>query len=240
MARGVKIKESQLDSLLKVCEESEEYGVYYSKEGDDYIQAIEELLNGKNSNDKPFSVEDIIKQPTLDQFEFPGIREFVYVCDLIAKPLKVDTNEMRRFNEKIVVVEDSFVNEVVKNVFEKALGVDYLITCPIEGTEHIIKIGNSRKTFKDRLSSYNCGVTTNVRTASTTNIKILQSFVATRKKFKLYLMDCSDVTTYTWHGIKSAPFASTKGLAYEDILLKEFIRQFNQKPLANVQADATT
>ena len=36
-------------------------------------------------------------------------------------------------------------------------------------------------------------------------------------------MDCSDVTTYTWHGIKSAPFASTKGLAYEDILLKGFI-----------------
>ena len=88
--------------------------------------------------------------------------------------------------------------------------------------------------------SYNCGVVNNWRTASTTNIKILQSFVTTRQIFNLYLYDCSsDVMSFKWHGVESVPFASPKPLAYEDILVKQFIDQFGIKPLANVQANAT-
>ena len=143
-------------------------------------------------------------------------------------------------NEKIVVVNNSFADAEAREIFKNSLGVVYIFTCPIEDKEYIIKIGSSRTTFEKRLGSYNCGVVTNKRTASTTNMKILQSFVATRKIFNLYLLNFGDATTFIWHGVKSVPFASSRTLAYEDILVKEFINQFGIKPLANVQASATT
>lgn len=210
------------------------------KNGKDFINALSKILNTANFNDNPFTDEDILEQPTLDEYAFPGVKEFTYICKLKAIPMVIDVEKMQKQNEKIVVVDNSFGSAEAENIFNSSLGVDYLITCPINNKEYIIKIGNSRNTFKDRLSSYNCGVITNLRTASTTNIKILQSFIATRREFNLYLMDCSDVTTFKWHGVESVPFASPKGLAYEDILVKEFIRQFGAKPLANVQANATT
>ena len=105
---------------------------------------------------------------------------------------------------------------------------------------YIIKIGSSRTTFKQRLGSYNCGVVNNWRTASTTNIKILQSMVTNRINLNLYLFDCSqDLYVIDWHGVRSVPFATPKALAVEDIMIKQFIKQFGHKPLANVQASAT-
>ena len=89
---------------------------------------------------------------------------------------------------------------------------------------YIIKIGQTRKTFQERLTSYNCGNVYNWRTASTTNIKIKQSMVATRAIFNLYLYDCSDEPyVLEWHGIRSAEFAAPKSLAVEDIMIKKFI-----------------
>lgn len=237
---AVKIKnEEQLNLLLGLCNYNPEDGLYYSKEGDDYIESLKTFFQSKNTNDNPFTVEEILEQPSLNDFNFKGVEEFRFICKLKATPMIVDKNNSIKINEKIIVVENSFESEEAKEIFNNSLGVDYIITCPINGKEHIIKIGNSRNTFKDRLGSYNCGVITNIRTASTTNLKILQSFVATRKEFNLYLLDCSDVTTFKWHGVDSVPFASPKGLAYEDILIKKFIEQFNVKPLANVQANAT-
>lgn len=236
---SVKIKsDEQLNLLIQLCDFNSVDGLYYSKQGEDYIAALEKLFHSKNTNDNPFSVKDILSQPILSDFSFKGVEEFKLICKLKAIPMIIDSKNKLKENEKIVVVDNSFVNEEAKDIFENSLGVDYLITCPIDNKEYIIKIGNSRNTFKDRLSSYNCGVITNIRTASTTNLKILQSFVATRKEFNLYLMDCSDVTTFKWHGVESVPFASPKGLAYEDILIKKFIEQFGKKPLANVQANA--
>lgn len=209
------------------------------KNGIDYIDSLKNILSGKNTNDNPFTMEDILEQPLLSDFSFEGVQDFEFICQLKAIPMRINKNESSKENEKIVVVNNSFSTPRAKRIYEKSLGVVYIITCPIDGKEYVIKIGNSRNTFKDRLGSYNCGVITNVRTASTTNLKILQSFVATRATFNLYIYDCSDTTTFRWHDEVSVPFASPKGLAYEDILVKKFIQQFRKKPLANVQASAT-
>lgn len=236
---AVKIKnQEQLSHLIDLCELNPVDNLYYSKQGQNYIDSLKDIFQSKNINDNPFSIEDILQQPVLSDFTFKGVEEFKFICKLKALPMIVDPINMVKENEKIIVIDESFADDEAKEIYEKSLGVDYIITCPIKDKEYVIKIGNSRNTFKDRLSSYNCGVITNIRTASTTNLKILQSFVATRKEFNLYLMDCSDVTTFKWHGVESVPFASPKGLAYEDILIKKFIEQFGQKPLANVQANA--
>lgn len=224
-----------IEELKKLCDYID--GEYVSKKGNDYIDALSSLFSLDNQNDKPFTIEDIKKQPVLKDFKFPGVEEYKYICKLHAEPMRIN-REGKRKNEKIK--ETDFVDENAKSIFKDKLGVSYLITCEIEGKEYVIKIGSSRTSFKKRLGSYNCGVANNWRTASTTNIKILQSMVTTRLDFKLYLYDCSDEPyTINWHGIQSVLFASPKALAVEDIMVKQFIKEFGEKPLANIQANAT-
>ncbi|BCZ17590.1 hypothetical protein NHP190003_08720 [Helicobacter sp. NHP19-003] len=200
-----------------------------------YIKALGVLYALKNQNDQPFTIHEIQQQPTLQEFSFTGKNDFIYICQLKAEPMTIIGN--RRTNEKIKAI--NFTSDEAQRIFNQSSGVAYLITCPLEDKEHIIKIGQTRKTFKERLGSYNCGTVYNWRTASTTNIKITQSMVATRLPFKLYLCDCSDDPyTIVWHGVESAPFPSPKSLAIEDIMVKKFIEQFNHKPLANIQVDA--
>lgn len=223
-----------IEILKTLCDKKGDY--YESKEGLDYIQALSGIFPLKNANDKPFTIEDIIKQPTLQEFNFSGVQDFKFICNLKAKPLKIINDN--RENEKIIAY--NFVDKEAEETFSNILGVTYIITCVINKKEHIIKIGSSRTTFKKRLASYNCGVVNNWRTASTTNIKILQSMVTTRLVFKLYLYDCNEGTlSYTWRGIESVPFASPKALAVEDIMVKQYYKQFKAKPLANVQTNAT-
>lgn len=210
---------------------------YTSKKGDDYILSLAKVFSLNNINDKPFTVEDIKKQPLLSDFDFSGVNDYKYICKLKARPMTI-TQDGKRTNEKII--PKNFADEEAEKIFKKALGVSYLLTCVIDKKEHIVKIGSSRTTFGKRLASYNCGVVNNWRTASTTNIKILQSMVTTRLEYNLYLYDCSqDLVTINWHGVKSVPFASPKALAVEDIMVKKFIEQFGHKPLANVQVNAT-
>ncbi len=211
---------------------------YIQKSGDDYILALSKLFSLENQNDKPFRISDIKKQPTLNSFSFSGKNDFKKICSLTIKPLEYNPTTKRRKNEKIEAID--FVSPKAKAVFESSLGVVYLMTCIIDGEEHIIKIGQTRNTFKDRLSSYNCGSVNNWRTASTTNLKLKQSMVTTRQKIELYLFDCQKTEVFTWHGITSVPFASPFSLAVEDIMIKQFISQFHKKPLINIQANATT
>lgn len=223
-----------MEDLLSLCDYDEVNDRYISKSGNDYIDSLSKLYDLKNKNDKPFTVDDIIKQPTLNEFNFDGLKEFKYIGDLTTTPMIIKNG--KRQNEKIIVEN---MTEENKKIYESSQGLVYLITCQIGDNEHIIKIGQSRKTFKERLSSYNCGCVFNWRTASTTNIKILQSFLATRQKFKLYICDCSDdLYTIEWYGVKSVSFSSPKSLAIEDIMVKQFIQQFNKKPLTNIQANA--
>lgn len=223
-----------LEQFISLCDEVN--GTYIQKSGDDYLKALSKIFPLNNKNDKPFNLAEIKAQPTLKDFSFSGKDDFVFICNLKAKPLEI--TKTARKNEKIQAF--NFANKNAKKIFDKALGVAYILTCEIENKEHIVKFGQSRTTFKQRLGSYNCGVVNNWRTASTTNIKILQSLVATRAIFNLYLYDCSDeVTIIEWRGEKSVPFASPKSLAVEDIMIKKFIAQFGVKPLANIQGDAT-
>ena len=213
-------------------------GVYFeSKIGEEYISALKELFPIKNNNDIPFTIEDVKKQPTLHSFNFSGKEDFIFICNLYATPMKIFTNGKRK-NEKILT--KNFASKMAEFIYNNALGVTYIITSEIDGLEHIIKFGQTRTRFKERLASYNCGVINNWRTASTTNIKMLQSMVATRLVFNLYLYDCGEPINYIWHDVKSADFASPKPLAVEDIMVKKFIEQFGTKPLVNIQADATS
>ncbi|MBR2725792.1 hypothetical protein IKE87_00775 [Candidatus Saccharibacteria bacterium] len=210
---------------------------YESKKGHDYLDALRKVFSLDNTNDNPFTIEDILLQPELCEFSFSGLEEYKYICKLKVQPMII-TSSNKRINERIF--PEDFDSEDAKKVFYQSLGVSYLLTCPYQGKEYIIKIGSSRTTFEKRLGSYNCGVVNNWRTASTTNIKILQSMVTNRATLNLYLVDCShDPYILKWHGVESVPFASPKALAIEDIMIKQFISQFGKKPLANIQASAT-
>lgn len=226
----------EIKKLQSLCDYNKNTGEYISKSGREYIKALSKVFNLVNRNDKPFTIEDIKKEPTLNKFKFEGVKDYKYICDLQAQPLHLCGT--KRTNEKIFAI--NFVSDKAKEIFTSAKGVSYMLTCLIKNKEHIIKIGQTRTPFKKRLGSYNCGVVSNWRTASTTNIKILQSMVTTRLSFKLYIYDCSEDKYQTiWHGIKSIEFASPKALAVEDIMVKQFIKEFNKKPLANIQANAT-
>ena len=224
-----------IEELKKLCDYID--GEYVSKSGEDYINALSEVFSLINRNDTPFTIEDVKHQPVLDDFDFSGVTDYKYICKLHAEPMRINSAG-RRKNEKIKATD--FANADAKSIFKDKLGVSYLITCELEGKEYIIKIGSSRTSFKKRLGSYNCGVVNNWRTASTTNIKILQSMVTTRLVYNLYLFDCSDEPySINWHGVQSVLFASPKALAVEDIMVKQFIEKFGKKPLANIQANAT-
>lgn len=224
------------DEIMQLCDFDGEK--YIQKSGEAYISALSQVFSLVNRNDKPFTLSDIEQQPTLEAFSFLGKEEFKKTCSLVLYPLEYDPITRKRKNETIKAI--NFVSSEAKKVFNTSLGVAYLMTCKINGVERIIKIGQTRNTFKDRLNSYNCGCVTNWRTASTTNLKLKQSMVATRQQIELYLFDCQKTETFEWHGVTSVPFASPFSLAVEDIMIKQFILQFNQKPLINIQANATT
>ena len=225
-----------IEEFQSLCNYNSATDSYESKSGEEYIEALSRLFKLVNKNDKPFTIADIKKEPVLSEFAFAGVNDYEYICELKARPLSICGRT--RENEKILAV--NFCNKKTEEIFKNSKGVSYLITCLIDGKEHIIKIGQTRTPFIKRLGSYNCGVVNNWRTASTTNIKMLQSMVTTRQTFKLYIYDCSaDQYQITWHGITSTKFASPKSLAVEDIMVKQFIKEFGKKPLANIQADAT-
>ena len=233
---GMKQGTLTVDELIELCDKYKDH--YESKIGDDYIDALSNVFKIKNRNDKPFVVREVMRQPTIDDFNFVGLKEFQYICELKAEPMYLDVFGVRIKNEKIM--PRNFASKKAEDIFKNALGVAYMLTCVIDGKEHIVKFGQTRTPFKSRLGSYNCGVVNNWRTASTTNIKILQSFLATRLTYRLYIRDCSDdVVTFTWAGEKSVPFASPISLAIEDICMKKFVAKYGRPPLANVQANAT-
>ena len=233
--------------LLNLCNEYQTFLnnrailVYKSKSGEDYNKNLSSLYNSINSNDKPFTVVEIQQQPTKDSFNFIGINDFQLICELKAQEMQITLEKNREFvsykPEKIVPV--NFVSKEAKMIFENAPGSAYIITCIINDKEHFIKIGQTRTPFKHRLASYNCGTVNNWRTASTTNIKMLQSMLSTRQTFRLYLYDCNQSVKFTYHGQESSPFASPKSLAVEEIMLKEFQKQYGHKPLANIQTEPT-
>lgn len=240
------------DELKSLCDFDSLTNTYVSKSGQAYADALKALFypdDDGNKNDKPFLLEDIITQPTYQDFRirFKALDEFAFICKLKAIPMKLNSNgeiiKNGRKKSKEEIQAFDFVSDVTKSVFYKSVGVAYIITCLIDGVEYIIKIGQTGGTFEDRLGSYNCGYVTNWRTASTTNIKIVQSFVATRLEYRLYLRDCGDLAKpVRWAGRKTdTPIASPLPEAIESICLKVFAKKYNgAKPLANIQTNKQT
>jgi hypothetical protein len=232
MKKGTLTK-SQLKLLVKKCRKD---GFYYSKKGQDYINGLALIFPIDNTNDRPFTIDEIVHEPELSDFGFDGIQEFKRVCKLYAKPMKLTEKLERIFrgNEKIVI--ESFYSEEWKKKYETNKGIVYLLTALVDDKEYIVKFGQTRKTLKDRIGSYNCGYVNNWRTASTTNIKILQSMLTSRLFFNLYAIDCSDEPEiFVWYGEKSSPFASSKSLAYEEICNRMFIKKYKKPTIANIQ-----
>jgi len=210
----------------------------------DFSDALGQIVEIKNKNDKPFTIADIRQQPELSSFKFYKNniedKNFEYVCDLKAIPIEFIDNTQWK-NERIVA---EFKSNSLENKFKTHLGVTYILTCILDSDkkERIIKFGSSRTTMEKRLGSYNCGVINNWRTASTTNIKILQSLIACRKgtTFRLYCSFCGIKCSFELWGIESTEFSNSRELAFEDILVKEFKKQYKHLPLVNVQTNATT
>ena len=223
-----------IDELKTLCKQKG--NLFEAMVGNDYVMALSKLCNLKNKNDIPFTKEEIQKQPTIDEFNFSGKNDYKFICELKGVPMKINGNSVT--NETIIPI--NFKDKNAENVFERTLGVSYILTCKVGQKEHIIKIGQTRTPFKARLQSYNCGSVVNWTTASTTNKKIKQSIVSSGLTYKLYLYECDEKPKkYTFHGVQSKEFSSPKLLAVEDIMVNEFIKQFKQKPLANIQANAT-
>jgi len=222
---------------------------YTRKEDEEFVEALKKIFPWTNQNDIPFTKTDIRnKTKKLKDFTFVGKKQFHYVCDLSAKAINLKPDTKNWDNERIFAQWGKDNKHKVK--FKKYIGVAYLITCvldPIlkpsypasEPDEYIIKFGSTRTPFGKRLASYNCGTINNSRTASTTNFKLLQSFVACNTPFKLYLCFCGAPKKIRWLGKFSIPFSSAKPLAVEDIMIKEYIKEFRSKPLANIQTNAT-
>lgn len=242
--------EKNWKELLKLCDEYESLVnidgdliiSYKSKYGIDYNQALSLIFDLVNANDKPFTMEDVLKQPLKDSFKFKGINDFKFICQLKAREMEISINSnkeivSRWMPEKIIALE--FPSKKEEDIFNNSVGCAYIITSLVNEKEYFIKIGQTRTPFKDRLSSYNCGTVNNWRTASTTNIKMLQSMLSTRLIFKLYIYDCNEKIQFNYHGCLSSYFASPKSLAVEEIMLKKFQEQYNQKPLANIQTNPT-
>ena len=245
-------KKLTASDLISLCDFDATSNTYTSKQGQDYADALKALFypdDDGNENDKPFLDSDILEQPTLDEFRkrFKALDEFKFVCKLKANPMKLDSSgeliKTGRKKSKEEIVAIAFANNDVKKVFETSIGVAYIITCLIDGKNYIIKIGQTGGTFDDRLGSYNCGYVKNWRTASTTNIKIVQSFVATRREFNLYLRDCGDLAKPIKWARRSTNTAIASPLpeAIENICLQVFSKKFDgKKPLANIQTKKQT
>lgn len=207
-------------------------GKYVRKEDDIFVSAFMKIIQGTNKNDTPFTKNEIKTQKTWDEFSFVGKNDFEFVCYLKANAMVLNDTTNNWDNEKIKA--HGFAKGKDKT-FNDYIGVAYAITCLLNEKEYIIKFGSTRTTFKQRLGSYNCGVVNSIRTASTTNIKMLQSMVACNVDFKLYLYPCGEAEIIEWQNEKAGPFSSPKPLVVENIMLKKFTDQFMAKPLANIQ-----
>ena len=75
--------------LLDLCDFDKKKNVYLSKSGQEYIKALYNHFKGQNKNDKPFTISDIKKQPTVNQFKFKGVKDFKFICNLKADPLQI-------------------------------------------------------------------------------------------------------------------------------------------------------
>ncbi len=116
-------------------------------------------------SDRVLTEKDLAGEMSLDDFEYKG--EFSLVCELFPD----------RKNERLLIEHDN--DELINK-----RGVLYLF---VLGGK-LIKIGSTTTSFKDRVSSYNCGKRAYRAngTCSTTNYFVLQNLLNINKKVQVY------------------------------------------------------
>ena len=124
-----------IEELKSLC--NYENGIYISKSGDQYINSLGRVFSLVNRNDKPFTIEDIKRQPELKDFLFAGVVDYRFICNLEATPMTINASNKRK-NEKIH--PNNFVGPEEQSIFDSALGVSYLITCVLEGKNILLKL----------------------------------------------------------------------------------------------------
>lgn len=224
-----------------LCEDKDGHKV--SKTGNKYIDAVISILKDKrnklNQSDYPIREKEIANTHTFDEFLNAfrkGISQFIKVGYFEVETTKYDDNGTPKNNEKITLkITDSQYDDLCN----KKEGLAYIFVCKKGKKEFVIKIGETRKTFAERLKSYNCGNLNDIDTASKTNIRILQTIVAnSHLKFYVYLLDCSVMQDFSFGDVKSKKYPSSYRIAVQDICLNEYMKAFNnQKPIGNVQAE---
>ena len=109
-------KDSLDFEILKIlCEFDGEK--YIQKYGDEYIKSLGKVFQLNNINDKPYTIDDIKKQPLISDFKFLGVADYRYICKLKVRPLTLLTDGTRK-NEKIFA--EDFVGDEEKRIFKKA------------------------------------------------------------------------------------------------------------------------
>ena len=129
-----------------------------------------------NKNDTILNAEDIEGQMPLNTFKYR--EHFSFLCNIVPDVA----------NEKLNI------SNATKLINKK--GVLYLFV--IDGK--LIKVGSSTVSFKDRLSSYNCGKKAYREngTCSTTNYLVLQSFLNINKVVEVYVFFPEEVAMDVW------------------------------------------
>lgn len=210
-----------------------------------FIQFVESIISPRNFNDKLITIEMIVQQPKLKDWQYihsdgfirlTGGKEFKYCGQWNVEYPYIDENGV--FIENNITMEmPEGTPDCIRTLYRKTTGVAYLLTCVVDGVEYILKIGMTGKTMAERESSYNCGNIANRYngTCSTTNFKIKQS-LASGLTFNVYAVDCSaDNKTYNDGKRTSPEFAGPLPEAVEYLLNEDFADTFGKKPLLNTQ-----
>ena len=122
-------------------------------------------MRKKNRNDIIITEEDTKNQMYLKDFKYKDM--FKLLCYLVPE-----------VDKERIIIEDSGDGLIDKK------GILYLLV--LDGK--ILKVGSSTVSFKERVSSYNCGKKAfrNNGTCSTTNYFVLQSLLNINKKVEVY------------------------------------------------------
>ncbi|MCL4374214.1 MAG: GIY-YIG nuclease family protein [Candidatus Marsarchaeota archaeon] len=130
-----------------------------------------------NKNDRPINESDVEKQIRFNDFCYKD--KFRFICRLAPNILK----------ERIDIIDE------VDSLTDKP---DLVYALVING--RIIKIGSSTTSFKDRVSSYNCGKKAYRQngTCSTTNYVVLQSILNINKNVDVYAFFPEKYTLNIW------------------------------------------
>ena len=150
-----------------------------------------------NKTDIIISEKDTLNEMDFNEFKYG--KYFIFLCTLIPE----------QENERLVIKE-------TENKLINRQGILYLLIL----SNRIIKVGSSTVSFKERVSSYNCGRKKfrENGTCSTTNYLVLQSLLNINKPIQVYAHFPDEIEIDVW-GTKEVVSIPTK--RFEKMILTE-------------------